>query len=237
MTAPNITWPGTIAEATKLQEQHRKYVQIKTLKKEPGIVAGVDAIFCEDTVFAAVCLIRFADMTLIEQTTSRETIRFPYVPGYLIFLEGPAIISALKKLKQQPDIILVDGHGLAHPRNIGSASHLGVLLDIPTIGCAKKRLVGDFREPDRRKGSWSELYFEKRIVGAVLRTRQDIAPVFVSPGHKINLNDALRITMGCIGKYRIPEPLRCADMLSKRMRDGYFKGIASLSRAGTTDAK
>jgi deoxyribonuclease V len=178
----------------------------------------VDAAFSADKVFAAVCVHRYPDMALIEQTAAAEKISFPYVPGYLFFLEGPAILSALERLRALPDIILFDGHGSAQPRNIGAASHLGLLLDIPTIGCAKKRLVGEYTEPDTPKGSWSVLRLEEKTVGAVLRTRDNVAPVFVSPGHRTDLEDAIRITLRCTGKFRIPEPLRCADSVSGRMK-------------------
>lgn len=231
----NFTWPATTADGAVLQVQHRKYVKVMPLEKEPRIVAGVDAAFSEKNVFAAVCLFRCADRTLIEQSTAIETIRFPYVPGYLIFLEGPAIISALKKLKAEPDVILVDGHGIAHPRNMGSASHLGVLLDIPTIGCAKNPLTGEFRNPAKGKGSRSELRIKGKTVGAVLRTRGNVAPVFVSPGHLIDLDAAVRITLACVQKYRIPEPLRCADMLSRRMKRKY-SGSSAYEQPGRRDA-
>ena len=183
-------------------------------------MTGVDAAFSEDLVYAAACLYRYPELTLQEQASAAGKLRFPYVPGFLSFREGTAIIAAIRKLTVKPDVILVDGQGIAHPRGIGIASHLGVLLNIPAIGCAKTRLVGEFEEPGRRKGSWSELVYECRIVGAVLRTKDSVRPLFVSPGHKIDLDSAVRITLNCIGKYRIPEPLRCADMLSKKLKSG-----------------
>jgi deoxyribonuclease V len=116
----------------------------------------------------------------------------------------------------KPDVILVDGQGIAHPRGIGSASHLGLLLDIPTIGCAKARLVGEYAEPDTTKGSLSPLIHANQVVGSVLRTRNGVKPLFVSPGHKIDFEGAIQVTLACLGRYRIPEPLRCADILSKK---------------------
>lgn len=215
MKGTDIIWPGNIAEARALQERHRSRIRIVPLSKEPEFVAGVDAAFSEDRVFAAACLYRYPDLTLIERTTAVLKSAFPYVPGYLLFREGPAIVAALNNLKKAPDLILVDGQGIAHPGGIGSASHLGIMLDIPTIGCAKTRLIGEFREPGRKKGDWSELRSEGVIVGAVLRTRDDTKAVFLSPGHKIDLGDSIRLVLGCTGRYRIPEPLRCADMLSR----------------------
>lgn len=217
-----MKWPKTlsIADARKRQERLKKKVRLVPFRGEPQYVGGVDAAFSEDLVYAAVCLYRYPDLTPVGKACAVEKLKFPYVPGFLSFREGPAIIAAIKKLTTKPDVILVDGQGIAHPRGIGIASYLGVLLGIPTIGCAKTRLVGEFEGPGRRKGSWSELTYEGRIVGAVLRTKDSVRPLFVSPGHKIDLDGAIRITLNCTGKYRIPEPLRCADMLSKKSKSG-----------------
>ncbi len=217
-----MKWPKAISieHARELQKDLRKKVRIIPLKREPQYVAGVDAAFSEDLVYAVACLYRYPELTPVEKACAVERLKFPYLPGFLSFREGPAIIAAIKKLTTKPDVILVDGQGIAHPRGIGIASHLGVLLNIPTTGCAKTRLVGEFEEPGRRKGSWSALTYEGRIVGAVLRTKDGVRPLFVSPGHKIDLDGAIRITLNCTGKYRIPEPLRCADMLSKKSKSG-----------------
>jgi deoxyribonuclease V len=216
MRVPDIIWPKTIDYAREMQERDNRLVQIEPLHKEPEYIAGVDAAFSEDRVYAAACLYCYPQLTLVEQAAADKRLEFPYVPGYLLFREGPAIIAALQKLKRKPDVILIDGQGIAHPRGIGSASHLGVLLDIPTIGCAKTRLVGKYHDPGEPKGNWTELQFDGRIVGAVLRTRDRVRPLFLSPGHRIDLHDAIRIALGCVGRYRIPEPLRGADMLSKK---------------------
>jgi len=213
-----MNWPGNIIDARRLQELHRTQVAVRPLKNEPRYVGGVDAAFSEERVYAAACLYRLPELVLVEQVTAMTKATFPYVPGYLFFREGPAIIAALRKFSTKPDVILVDGQGIAHPRGIGSASHLGVLLDIPTIGCAKTRLVGTSKEPGPVKGSWSPLRYEGSVVGALLRTRDEVKPLFVSPGHKADLDSAIRITLASCGKYRIPEPLRCADMLSRKMQ-------------------
>ncbi len=218
MRDPDFIWPKTINRAREMQARDSRRVALEPLKEEPVFIAGADASFSEYWVFAAVCLYRYPEMTLVEQATAIKQITFPYVPGYLLFREGPATIAALHKLRNKPEVILVDGQGIAHKRGIGCASHLGVLLDIPTIGCAKKRLVGEYRTPGEKKGNWAELKFKAHTVGAVLRTREKVRPIFLSPGHRIDLQDAIRITLGCVGKYRIPEPLRCADILSKRMK-------------------
>ena len=163
-----MKWPDspTIAEAREVQEHLRRRVKVVPSRREPRYAAGVDAAFSDDTVYAAACLYQYPDLSLVEQVHAVRKLRFPYVPGFLSFREGPAIIEAIQKLKQGPDVLLVDGQGIAHPRGIGIASFLGVLLDVPSIGCAKTRLVGEFREPGKKKGSWSELEYEDNVVGA-----------------------------------------------------------------------
>jgi deoxyribonuclease V len=214
----NIHWPDTIAAARQLQERDRKAVRIEPLEREPLFVAGVDAAFSGDRVFGAACVYRYPDLTLVEEAGVVAPARFPYVPGFLLFREGPALIAAFRKLKTRPDLLLVDGQGIAHPLGIGSASHLGVLFGIPAIGCAKTRLVGEYQEPGLQRRSWSDLNYEGRTVGAVVRTRTGVRPLFVSPGHRVDLEGAIRIVLQCSGKYRIPEPLRCADRVSREMK-------------------
>ena len=215
-----MKWPTTFTneEARDLQVSLREKVRIAPLKKDPGYIAGVDAAFSEDKVFAAACLYLLPELALLEERSAVRKLSFPYVPGYLAFREGPAIMAALELLPRRPDLILVDGQGIAHPRGMGIASYLGVLSGIPAIGCAKSRLVGEHDEPGRKKGDWSPLRFENKTIGAVLRTRDDTRPLFISPGHKIDLDSSIRLALDCTGVFRIPEPLRCADMLSKKIK-------------------
>lgn len=217
-----MKWPKTITieQARDIQAYLRGKVRIAPFVDEPGYAAGVDAAFSDTRVFAAACLYRLPEGICIEQATAVQKLLFPYVPGYLAFREGPAIMEAVKRLGRRPDIILVDGQGIAHPKGIGIASHLGVLLDLPAIGCAKTRLVGEYREPGMKKGKWTELRWEGAVVGAVLRTRDAAKPLYISPGHLVDLASSVRLVLACLGRYRIPEPLRCADMLSKRMKRG-----------------
>ncbi len=216
-----MKWPKTITiqEARSQQERLRKKVRLSPVKQEPRFVAGVDAAFSADRVFAAACLFSFPGLTLIERKTAVRKLRFPYVPGFLAFREGPAIIAALESLSRNPDLILVDGQGIAHPRQFGIASYIGVLLDMPTVGCAKSRLIGGYEEPGNRKGNSSPLFVEDKIIGAVVRTRDNVRPLFVSPGHKTDVKSAVRLALSCLGNYRIPEPIRCADMLSKTVKN------------------
>ncbi len=142
----------------------------------------------------------------------------PYIPGILSFREIPPILKALKKLKSEPDLIFCDGQGIAHPRGLGLASHLGLLTGKPTIGCAKKRLVGQFSEPGQHRGDYSLLLYKGKKVGAVLRTKEKIRPLFVSPGYAIEIEGSVRIVLDCGGQYRIPEPIREAHLLVNKLR-------------------
>lgn len=211
-------WPEDILEAKRIQDVLRKRVKIIPLKKTPEIIAGVDAAFAGDKVIAVATLYEYPELKHLHDAFSIEKIRFSYIPGMLSFREGHAIVNAIGKLAVKPDVILFDGQGIAHQKGIGIASHIGVILDIPTIGCAKSRLVGEFKEPDTTRGSRTYLYYKGMKVGIVLRTRSSVRPVFVSPGHMIDIDLSVEIVMKCVSKYRIPEPLRRADWLSKKLK-------------------
>jgi len=213
-----MKWPKNIKEAKEIQSIVKKKVKIIQLTKKPEFIAGVDAAFSEDSVIGAVCIYKYPELTLLEETYATIKIMFPYVPGFLSFREGPAIIKALNKLTIKPDVILFDGQGIAHPSSIGIASHIGMLLNIPSIGCAKSKLIGDYTEPGVKKGEYTYLKYHNAVIGAVLRTRDYVKPVFVSPGHLIDLKGAIDIVLKCTTNYRIPEPLRMADRISKRLR-------------------
>ncbi len=201
--------------AKRIQNELREKVRIHPLRKNPSSIAGVDAAFDGEQVIAVASLFAYPSLTHMTDAISIEDIRFPYVPGFLSFREGHAIISAIRKLMHKPDVIIVDGQGIAHPRRLGIASHIGVLIDIPTIGCAKSRLVGEYAEPGPEKGQWSPLIYKGERVGAVLRTRDHVRPVFVSPGHLIDLPSSIAILLQCLTRYRLPDPIRMADHLSK----------------------
>ncbi len=213
-----ILWPEDTTSAINLQEALKAGVVIAPLKRPVRYVAGVDAAFFRDRIIGAACLFKYPEITLLDKSHSVLPVRFPYVPGFLSFREGPALIAAIKKLKKRPDLIIFDGQGIAHPRGMGVASHIGLLLGIPSLGCAKSRLVGAFREPGKRKGCRSALRFKGRTVGAVLRTRDNTKPLFVSPGHLIDISGSVEIVLSCTRKYRLPEPVRCADRLSKSIK-------------------
>lgn len=213
-----MKWPKDIKRARMLQEILKEKVRIAPLKKSPEYIVGVDAAFLQDKVIGAACLYKYPDIILVDEVYAVTEVLFPYIPGLLSFREGPAIIMAINDLKIKPDVILFDGQGIAHPMGLGIASHIGVLLDIPAIGCAKSRLIGKYKEPGLKKGSWSFLRYNSKIVGAVLRTRDNIRPLFVSSGNKIDLKSSIGIVLACTRKYRIPEPLRRADFISKKIK-------------------
>ncbi|UCH79891.1 MAG: endonuclease V [Nitrospiraceae bacterium] len=213
--------PENITEAKKVQCALKKKVRIKPLDKMPSFVAGVDAAFFQNTIIAVACLYTFPELAISEDAHSIEKVHFPYVPGYLSFREGPAIIHAVHKLSRKPDLILFDGQGIAHPQGLGIASHIGVLLNMPTIGCAKSRLIGTYKTPGYSKGDYSSLLHKGKIIGTVLRTRDKVKPVFISPGHLIDVKSSMDILIKCTTRYRLPEPIRRADRLSGELKHQY----------------
>jgi deoxyribonuclease V len=141
-------------------------------------------------------------------------VSFPYVPGLLAFREGPIVLAALERLAERPDVLIFDAQGLAHPRRMGLATHLGILLDVPSVGCAKSRLCGKETEPGEEKGSWTPLLDRGEVIGAVVRTRSRVRPVYVSVGHRVDLETAVSLVLSCATKYRLPEPTRWAHRVA-----------------------
>lgn len=178
----------------------------------PRLIAGVDISLNRwtKTGKAAVVVMDFPGLEIVEVKTITDSVRFPYVPGLLTFREAPLILAACEELDSQPDIVMVDGQGIAHPRRIGLAAHLGLCLDVPSIGCAKSRLCGTYQEPGNERGDFAELSDGDDIIGAVVRTRAGVKPVYVSIGHKIDLATSIRIVLECCRGYRLPEPTRLA---------------------------
>jgi len=209
-------WPKTVAVARSVQERLRHEVIKKDVLTKPRRVAGVDVGFERGGTVtrAAVAVLDFPDLTLREHAIVRRRTRFPYVPGYLSFREAPAILAALKKLREKPDLLLCDGQGLAHPRRFGLACHLGVLADIPSIGVAKSRLIGDHGRLPESKGAWAPLLVDGERIGAVLRTRTGVRPLYISIGHRISLRTAIKYVLLCTTKYRLPETTRHAHKLA-----------------------
>ncbi|MFQ5442163.1 MAG: deoxyribonuclease V [Thermodesulfobacteriota bacterium] len=217
-TCLNLRWPDDRARLKGIEAALVKEARIAALRGSPRYVAGVDAAFSEKKVFAAACLFKYPTLEFVEESRSIMPLTFPYIPGYLSFREAPAVIGAVEGLKIRPDVIIFDGQGIAHPRGLGLASFAGVILDIPAIGCAKSRLIGAFAEPGLKKGAHSPLKFKNKTIGAVVRTRDNKKPLFVSPGHKIDIKGSVEIVLACTKKFRITEPVRCADALCKKIR-------------------
>ena len=209
-------WPLTVEEALPIQQELRKEVITSDQLASVQYVAGVDMGF-EDSFSisrAAVAVLSFPDLELKEQAIAKRPTTFPYVPGFLSFREIPAVLDALEKLAIAPDLILCDGQGIAHPRRFGIACHLGVLIDVPTIGVAKSLLVGKHEELPLERGNWQPLIHRRETIGAVLRTRKGVKPVYVSSGHRVSLTTAIDYVMRCTPKYRLPETTRWADKLA-----------------------
>ena len=191
-------------------------------------MAGADAITDrpDRRIFGAVAVYSYPDLELVEEATAAGECLFPYRTGLLSFREVPILAKAFKRLKSQPEVILVDGQGIAHPRGLGLASHLGLVLDRPTIGVAKSRLVGEGEEPGPEAGSSSPLIYQRKMVGLILRTQTGVRPLYLSPGHLITLEESREITWGCVTKYRIPQPLRQADQLTRRLKTAALRAEA-----------
>lgn len=207
-----------IADLIQEQERLKDKVSLKNGFKKLELIGGADCAFDEENIYCAFALFSFPEIKPIEIKTCRVKIRFPYIPGFLSYREKEGYLKTYRKLKNRPDLILFDGQGISHPRGFGLASHLGVLLNKPTIGCAKSRLVGEYAMPNKSRGSFSPLIHNGEIVGYVLRTQNNVAPLFVSPGHKIDFVTAKEIILKAAIKYRLPEPLRIAHILSQSLK-------------------
>ena len=216
-------WNLTPREAVREQERLRERVILDDQFGTIRTVAGADLAFDPETklAFAGVIVYRFPEMEEVERGMARRQLRFPYVPGLLSFRESPALLAAFARLRTEPDLILIDGHGRAHPRLFGIACHLGVLLDKPTIGCAKSLLVGEHDEPGRSAGSIAPLDLHGEQVGMALRTRDNVKPIYVTTGHRVSLPSAVKLVRQCLDGFRIPKPTREADHYVGELRRAY----------------
>ncbi|OHE82521.1 MAG: hypothetical protein A2107_05360 [Verrucomicrobia bacterium GWF2_62_7] len=217
-------------EAVEMQQRLRGLVVASGVVRPPRLVAGVDVSYdfvptrfskgrkASELLYAAVVVLELPSLRVVESAGVVSRAEFPYVPGLLSFREIPPLLEAFRKLRVTPDAVLADGQGIAHPRRCGLASHLGLGLDLPTIGCAKSRLIGEYRKPGQRRGSASALRDGGEIIGRVLRTRDSVAPVFVSVGHKISLDAAVALVLECAPRYRLPETTRQAHVLVNQLR-------------------
>lgn len=209
-------------EAIALQQELRHRVRIEKLDRPVALVGGVDVSYnrFSDRIFAAVVLLDPDTLTLLGYSGVEGRMTFPYIPGLLSFRELPALLQAWQQLQRQPDLVLVDGQGIAHPRRLGLASHLGVETGCATIGCAKNRLTGDYDLPGEERGQAGELRDQEELLGYVLRTKRRVKPMYISPGHRINAAEARDWALRLTGKYRLPEPTRQAHLLVNALRRG-----------------
>jgi deoxyribonuclease V len=207
-------WQINNAEARQIQEELAGNVSQKNQLHSPAFIAGTDISVPSGggAARASIVVLKYPELELVEVESVEEKLNFPYIPGLLSFREAPLIIAVCQKLTTEPDLLFVDGQGIAHPRRLGLASHLGLFLDIPTIGCAKSRLCGQHDEVSPEAGSYTHLIDNGEIIGAVVRSSSNVRPLYISVGHKIDLPTAIKWSLSCCRGYRIPEPTRLAHI-------------------------
>jgi deoxyribonuclease V len=221
MNVPHLhDWPTTEAEAVALQNTLAGRVDTSTPLERFELIAGCDIAYhlTEPRLFAAVVVLRASDLSVVEEAVAECEVNFPYIPGLLSFREIPALLACFTDLRHTPDIAMLDGQGIAHPRRFGLACHLGLWLDRPCVGCAKSWLIGDYTEPGPEAGAASPLTINGEEVGAVVRSAAGAKPVYVSPGHKINVESAMAVVRATLSGYRHPVPTRAAHMAANRLR-------------------
>jgi deoxyribonuclease V len=220
----DMAWDVTIAEATEIQKRLRGEVRLTPLAREPQTIAGADISYnrYSDDFFACVVLLSLPQLEVIEVARARGIATFPYRAGYLSFREIPTLLKAFEKLSRRPDVIMCDGQGIAHPRRVGIAAHIGLTLGLPAFGCAKSLLYGMGEEPAPEAGATAPLYARdgEEVIGAFVRTKARTKPVIISPGHLITLDESVRLTLATARGYRIPEPTRRAHELVNAFRRG-----------------
>jgi deoxyribonuclease V len=221
-------WHVSVTDARRIQQRLRRHIEVSTYVHEMRYIAGADIAVtpATSTIYAGVVVLDYVTLAVVERKSIVSTTGFPYIPGLLSFREAPALLQVFAQLDTTPDVVVLDGQGIAHPRGLGIASHMGLLLDVPAIGCAKSRLTGRYEEPLPSRGAHTPLYGSKgEVLGAVLRTKDHTKPVFVSVGHKMELSQALDILLHCHRGYRIPEPTRLADQYVGAIRRGQGRGV------------
>jgi deoxyribonuclease V len=216
-------WPTTEAEAVALQNTLASRVDTSAAIGKLDFIAGCDIAYhlTEPRLYAAVVVLKASDLSVVEERTVTREVNFPYVPGLLSFREVPALLDAFTQLRQAPDAVMLDGQGIAHPRRFGLACHLGLWLNLPCVGCAKSWLVGDYADPGANAGDASPLTVNGEEVGAVVRSATGVKPVYVSPGHKLDVASATAIVQATLSGYRHPAPTRAAHLAANQLRLGY----------------
>lgn len=248
-------WNVTTAEARRIQEELRKRWEGSDRLGTIRTIAGLDAAFIlkgsqafrkgsrwnalrdANRAIGAVVVFNHPEMRELDRTYAEVPLEFPYVPGFLSFREIPALLAALGKLRRMPDLLFCDGQGYAHPRRMGLASHLGIVLDVPSIGCAKSLLIGEHDPVGRKQGEWSPIRDDEETIGAALRSRTDCRPIYISSGHRVSLETAVKLTLSVSDGTRIPRPTREADrFVSQTKRESVYGGCSRL-RIGKTDKR
>ena len=209
----------SVQDARRLQMKLAGHVIRENRLGVINTVAGIDVGIKDDMAYAAVVVLNFPKLDVAAQSTATRHIAFPYIPGLLSFREGPVILDALDRLDRKPDLLIFDGQGIAHPNRLGIASHIGLLSDFPSIGCAKSRLCGQYQEPEVERGSHVPLMDHGETIGAVVRTRSGVKPVFVSIGHRVDLKACIDVVLACCKGYRLPETTRRAHRLAKECKN------------------
>lgn len=215
-------WDLAPGEAVALQKELRDRIRLEPLAKEVRLVAGADISFNKysDTVYAGIIVLDLSTLHPVAHSLVVTRATFPYIPGLLSFREIPALLEAWEQLKVRPDVLMLDGQGIAHPRGMGIAAHMGLMIDLPTVGCAKSLLYGHYREPGLTRGSRTALMAADKKIGYVLRTKDKVKPLIISPGHKITFTEANELVLRCTTKYRLPETTRRAHILVNALRTG-----------------
>lgn len=210
------SWDLSPREAVQVQQELRRYVKPRWDGRKIDTIAGADVSFpTRREAVAAFCVLSYPDLDVLGYSVQRRACEFPYVPGLLAFRELPALLGAMEEVRTEPDVIICDAQGLAHPRGMGLATHLGILIGRPTIGCAKSKLFGSFEKPGTTRGDSSPITNDEgEVIGAVLTTRTGVKPVFVSVGNLVDLETAVRVVLACCTRYRLPEPARLAHRLA-----------------------
>jgi deoxyribonuclease V len=216
------SWNLTPTEAVALQKQLRAQVVLQPLPDNIEFVAGADISYNKfsDMIYAGIVVLRLPALEVVTTAGVVTTTKFPYVSGLLSFRETPPLLEAWEKLTVRPDVLMLDGQGIAHPRRFGIGSHVGLILNLPTIGCAKTLLIGKYEEPLEQAGNWSPLKHKDEAIGAALRTKHHVNPVYISPGHWADIPTAIALAMQCVNGYRIPEPTRLAHLFVNALRRG-----------------
>ena len=224
-TGSSHSWKISLEEAKNLQKNLAKKITRRKLTSNIKHVAGFDVSYMkeENILIAGMVLIDYPSLEFIDRFILTGSIQFPYIPGFLSFREAPVLLKLIEEHSQLADIFIFDGHGVAHPRGLGIASHIGVLTEKPCIGCAKKKLVGNYILPEIDKGACSDLIYKNEIVGVVLRTKFNVKPVFVSVGHMVNLDQATELILNCTTRYRLPEPTRLAHQVVSEYRKSLIR--------------